>query len=163
MKFFGKAFGAAAVAATIAAAAPVAVNAATIDLRTFSPGAKTNLTKTFTYVAPAAGKLSVYLSSVQTGPQTNVDFSSAKLNGTSLTTDSTGISELRSLLAIPVTAGESFNLLVTSTSQKLGSYSVSFVFAVPEPATWALMILGFGAVAYSMRRRVATNGKLALA
>jgi len=25
--------------------------------------------------------------------------------------------------------------------------------AVPEPATWALMILGFGAVGYSMRRR----------
>lgn len=27
--------------------------------------------------------------------------------------------------------------------------------AVPEPATWALMILGFGAVGYAMRRRKA--------
>jgi hypothetical protein len=28
--------------------------------------------------------------------------------------------------------------------------------AVPEPATWALMLMGFGAVGYSMRRRGAT-------
>jgi hypothetical protein len=28
--------------------------------------------------------------------------------------------------------------------------------AVPEPATWAMMLLGFGAVGYSMRRRKAT-------
>lgn len=39
-----------------------------------------------------------------------------------------------------------------------GSFSravltVSRVAAVPEPATWAMMILGFGAVGYAMRRR----------
>ena len=36
-----------------------------------------------------------------------------------------------------------------------GSYTgnVTFKSAVPEPATWALMILGFGVVGYAMRRR----------
>ena len=33
--------------------------------------------------------------------------------------------------------------------------------AVPEPATWALMILGFGAVGGAMRRRPATRSALA--
>jgi hypothetical protein len=28
--------------------------------------------------------------------------------------------------------------------------------AVPEPTTWAMMLIGFGAVGYSMRRRSTT-------
>lgn len=35
------------------------------------------------------------------------------------------------------------------------------VSAVPEPATWAMMILGFGMVGYSMRRRVSFTPTLA--
>lgn len=31
--------------------------------------------------------------------------------------------------------------------------SISTVAAVPEPGTWALMLFGFGAIGYSMRRR----------
>ena len=31
--------------------------------------------------------------------------------------------------------------------------NVAFLAAVPEPSTWAMMLLGFGAVGYSMRRR----------
>ena len=34
-----------------------------------------------------------------------------------------------------------------------GNFRVSALTAVPEPATWALMILGFGAVGGAMRRR----------
>ncbi|WP_114226517.1 MULTISPECIES: PEPxxWA-CTERM sorting domain-containing protein [Sphingomonas] len=37
------------------------------------------------------------------------------------------------------------------------------VAAVPEPGTWALMILGFGAVGYGMRRRRATTTSVAFA
>jgi hypothetical protein len=29
--------------------------------------------------------------------------------------------------------------------------------AVPEPATWAMMLLGFGAIGFSMRRRRAAD------
>jgi hypothetical protein len=43
------------------------------------------------------------------------------------------------------------NGLVTRFSQ---------VEAVPEPATWAMMLLGFGAMGFSLRRRRPTTGKL---
>jgi PEP-CTERM motif len=34
-----------------------------------------------------------------------------------------------------------------------GFASITRVAAVPEPSTWAMMLIGFGAVGYSMRRR----------
>jgi hypothetical protein len=184
MNLTGKAFGAA-IAASIAIAAPAAADATTITVISVTPGAKTNYTKTLTYtvptVLPVGTVLSVYLSSIQTGPNTDVNFASATLKGTTsaivkgkvktttvyaltaLSTVSTGVTELRELLRLPVVAGETFSLAVKSSSQKLGSYTVSFVLGVPEPATWGLMIMGFGAVAYAMRRRVAKTGVLAAA
>lgn len=42
-----------------------------------------------------------------------------------------------------------------------GSYSVrvsyNFTANVPEPATWAMMLVGFAAIGFAMRRRVATG------
>jgi len=194
MNFTGKVFGAA-LAASIAAAAPSAADATTITKVNVVPGAHTNYLKTLTYTVPSVlpkgvtSYLSVYLSSVQTGKNTNVDFSKTALTGTEVVTTktivkgktvtttktvtsyaatplkivSTGVSELRETLRIPVIAGEKFSLAVTSTSQSVGLYTAQFVLGVPEPATWGLMILGFGAVAYSMRRRVAKTGRLAIA
>jgi hypothetical protein len=34
---------------------------------------------------------------------------------------------------------------------------------VPEPATWAMMMLGFGGVGYSMRRRSNVSARICLA
>lgn len=42
---------------------------------------------------------------------------------------------------------------------KLRTLTVSDVAAVPEPASWALMIVGFGAVGFSLRRRGARSAK----
>lgn len=45
-------------------------------------------------------------------------------------------------------------LVINGNSQGGGSYTANVTFAaVPEPATWALMILGFGVVGYALRRR----------
>ena len=52
------------------------------------------------------------------------------------------------------------------TGFTFGSSQNSFEFdnigvmsAVPEPATWALLLLGFGMIGYGMRRRKAQNGQ----
>jgi hypothetical protein len=42
-----------------------------------------------------------------------------------------------------------------------GSAVGSAVPAVPEPATWAMMLLGFGAIGFSMRRRRSSGVALA--
>jgi PEP-CTERM motif-containing protein len=44
----------------------------------------------------------------------------------------------------------SINLSSTQNAFEIDSISVA---SVPEPATWAMMLIGFGAVGYSMRRR----------
>ena len=46
----------------------------------------------------------------------------------------------------------------SGTSDSLGGYIDNITLnSVPEPGTWALLILGFGAIGYSMRRR---NGEV---
>jgi hypothetical protein len=52
------------------------------------------------------------------------------------------------------TLGNSVSQFSTTPGGDPNDYSGSFAFtAVPEPGTWAMMLLGFGAVGYSMRRR----------
>jgi hypothetical protein len=41
------------------------------------------------------------------------------------------------------------------------SLTISAAAAVPEPGTWAMMLLGFGAIALTVRRRIATIPQLA--
>jgi len=157
MKFNQKLLAVAA-AASFAAVAPVAADAATIHTTTTTaPGKKTNFLSTITYVPSFSGLLDVYLRATETGPETKVTIKSAKLNGVDLGVVSSGSTVLQQLLSVPVNAGDLLALKVVSTTDKHGFYTTEFVLtgAVPEAATWALMVLGFGAVAYSMRRRVA--------
>jgi hypothetical protein len=42
---------------------------------------------------------------------------------------------------------------VGGTAQYNGSVALTAASAVPEPATWAMMLFGFGAIGYSMRSR----------
>jgi len=54
--------------------------------------------------------------------------------------------------------GQGGYLLVANQAQFEGTFSISQVAAnVPEPSTWAMMILGFGAVGLGMRRRKQTG------
>ena len=43
-----------------------------------------------------------------------------------------------------------------------GITGITAVAAVPEPATWAMMLIGFGAVGYSMRKRQVRKPALAV-
>lgn len=49
------------------------------------------------------------------------------------------------------------NLMTQFASGRLSPTSVSVQVGVPEPATWGLMIAGFGLVGVTMRRRTATT------
>ena len=67
--------------------------------------------------------------------------------------------EVRAINDLAVGAG-TYRLTINGTSPGAnGSYGGSLAFraasAVPEPATWAMMLIGFGAVGYSLRRRSA--------
>lgn len=65
----------------------------------------------------------------------------------------------------PVTlAAGTYTVRIRSFSGPNGQYSGTLSLgAVPEPATWAFMILGFGLVGGSLRhRKVAAKGRLAL-
>ena len=47
------------------------------------------------------------------------------------------------------------------TSSFVSATSAGVVAAVPEPATWAMMLIGFGAIGFAMRRRRSADLRLA--
>jgi hypothetical protein len=163
------------VAAAIAAAAipATSASAATIVIDTSVPAggfANDNVTcsgavpcsfsDSGSFVTPAGfNSVSLTISSAIAGGNaaTNLDFATVLFNGVSFAIGSTGEAEFRSLLNQSLVAGATNNLVVTGTTGGNASYrgTLSFanVAAVPEPGTWAMMLLGFGAIGFSMRRR----------
>lgn len=65
---------------------------------------------------------------------------------------------------ITANAGSVLRFAASGTSDGLGGYVDNISLAgVPEPATWALMILGMGAVGGAMRRRQSVSAKVRFA
>lgn len=119
-----------------------------------TPGSGTFL-DTFLFQVPQAGRVTVSLFSQQTGgPRTNVNFvaNGVKFNGQNLSVISRGVIELQELVNQTVNAGVS-TLSIRGASGPLGSYTGSISYAIPEPAMWALMILGFGFTGAALRSK----------
>ena len=172
-----KLFVGAALAVSMLAAAPAANAAQYIKLT--APAADGSITgvfgdtavagggfsHVFDFVFPVNGAGGATISSILTlgAPSTNINFTSVKLNGVELDLVSNGNVEFRSLFNLPITAGAQ-KLEVFGWSGGNGSYSGTLTFgsAVPEPATWAMMIIGFtgAGVAIRTQRR---KGALAIA
>ena len=119
-------------------------------------GASQLFTHTFTFNFPSAGVSSSSLSTVLTILGTNINFASVTLNGHAFNMSPNGDFESGSLINLPVQAGLQ-TLKVTGTSDGNGSYGGNLSFApsaaVPEPATWAMMIIGFTGAGVAIRRR----------
>ncbi len=171
VKRMNKAMMALAMTAAVVAVAPAAQAAPVITMSPAAPdgsfsGAFSNsgiaagaFSDVFNFLVPSGGTVASTISSIFTTNQlNNVSFTSVALNGTEYTIGSTGAVEFRFLPSLGVLTGRQV-LSVNGNSGGNGSYAGTLAFtaaatpAVPEPATWALMLMGFGAVGYSMRRR----------
>ena len=68
-----------------------------------------------------------------------------------------GANEFWSANNVPITGGALNTIVVSGLSRGMGSYGGNLTFtpttAVPEPATWAMMLLGFAGIGWQLRRR----------
>lgn len=112
-----------------------------------------------------------YLLSFYYSPRPNVPISSngidVLLNGTSIFNISGAGAgnttwSLQNVFLTTTAANASLRFSAIGTQDSLGGYldDIRLVSAVPEPATWAMMLLGFGGIGFAMRRRRSSNGRL---
>jgi hypothetical protein len=120
-----------------------------------------DFTRTFTFDVPAGFTLTslTISSAATTDPATNLDFAEVTFNGTDFVTVETGASEFRRLLNQPVMMTGN-TIFVRGTSGADSSFSGTITLAntgtggaIPEPATWAMMLMGFGAAGAAVRGR----------
>ena len=128
-------------------------------------GTNSPFTETVSWVNDLAGIYAITLSTVATrvnGP-TDVDITAAFVTGTGIGSPlnlapnpfNTDLIENYSLAGQALGAG-TYMLTVQGTRGASGSFGGNVAFeaaAVPEPATWAMMLFGFGAIGWQLRRR----------
>ena len=110
-----------------------------------------NFTSTFTFTTPTAGTASA---SLEKTSLSGINFTSAFLNGTpfTFTSLSFGTRSAQFGSSGPITVGAGLQTItVSGTGSGSFSGSVGFISGIPEPATWAMMISGFGMIGGAMR------------
>ncbi|MCU6454134.1 FxDxF family PEP-CTERM protein [Sphingomonas sp. A2-49] len=115
-------------------------------------------TFTFTLGANGFGSGTVSTSSSMLQSSTDLDFTSVLINGSlaNLTKTDGGLFEVAFANMVPITALQLNTLTVNYVSRGAGAYGGQLTFipsatAVPEPAAWAMMILGMGVVGFALR------------
>jgi hypothetical protein len=76
--------------------------------------------------------------------------------GSTLVAQVTGTGNALTLNTGLLTAGQTYRFTYTGNLAVAGNISGNATFtaaAVPEPATWAMMLVGFGGIGFAMRRR----------
>jgi len=114
-------------------------------------------TDTITFEPSVTGWTNGSLITISTGPVTNIDFTSASINGLSFTFNSTpGGGEYG--FTIPGFLTGPLVMTVMGTAGANASYGGTLnVSAVPEPETWAMMLGGLGLMGFMARRRKKTE------
>lgn len=120
-------------------------------------------TDTFTFTLPTngIGSGSVTTSATGFGNATDLDFTSVTINGTAASlmfTDPTRLGESAFAFNVPITGGILNTLSVSYVSRGAGSYGGNLSFtpltaAVPETATWLMMLAGFAMIGAGVRYR----------
>jgi hypothetical protein len=110
-------------------------------------------TDTITFQPSVTGWTNGSLVTISTGPVTNIDFTSASINGLTFAFNSTpGGGEYG--FTLPGFLTGPLVLTVMGTAGANASYGGTLnVSAVPEPETWAMMLGGLGLVGFMARRR----------
>ncbi len=120
-------------------------------------------TNVFTFNVTSRGVVASDFSNAATGngASSDIDFTSATLTGNGMTTSYTkllgepaALTELWGFTPFEIAAG-TYTLTISGVSfGNKATFAGNFnVAAVPEPATWAMMIGGIGMVGGAMRRR----------
>ena len=128
-------------------------------------GTSNPFTETLVWTNTLAGSYGITLSTTASsaGASNDVDIMSALLTGTGIvspislsTLFNNDVIESYALAGLNLGAG-TYTLTVTGSRGTTGAFGGNVSFnqtpGVPEPATWAMMLLGFGAVGFAMRRR----------
>jgi len=114
------------------------------------------LTDHFLFDTTQSGYVSAFVGSFALSPTLDVVLKSVLFDDKPITKVSTGAQELWTLDQTPVGVGRHTIKVSGYYGQKGGAYAGTFNFstsALPEPATWAMMIIGFGMAGAAMRRR----------
>ena len=117
-----------------------------------------NFSVNFAFAAPVGFALqSADITSTYTTLNQNIDFSSVLLNGFAFNLSPHGQTEGGNLLNQALLANNMLTVNgvagTTAGADAAFSGTLSFARAVPEPATWAMMLIGFGAAGVSLRRK----------
>lgn len=123
---------------------------------TFSTSHAGAFSDTWTFEFLPAGFIDASIINIAFSPAANIDFTSVTLNGVSLSIDN-GDPLARAYTPNQIfSAGGLNTLTIAGIAGASASYSGTInytVSAVPEPATWGMMIAGFGIAGYALRRR----------
>lgn len=107
------------------------------------------------------GSGSISTSTSLIGSSTDLDILSVTVNGLAAarTTLGNGAGEFFSIGDVPILSGALNSIVVTGFSRGNGSYggNATFTPAIPEPTTWAIMMIGIAGIGFGLRRQRRTT------
>lgn len=131
-------------------------NVSCIGSFSISPVAAGNFTQGFTFSLPLDGKFGGSITTEFVVPSQDIDFISIVIDGLYTYTKNALVLEPQERWSIAnlTLAGGPHRIDITGTSAGSASYGGTVTFAaVPEPATWGMLILGFGLIGGALRSR----------
>ncbi|RVT90166.1 FxDxF family PEP-CTERM protein [Sphingomonas crocodyli] len=121
-----------------------------------------DFTDTYTFVLdfPGIGNASVITTTTLAQGPTDLDILSLRFNDIVATPVAVGTNEYAFTQGVQIVPGATNRIVIQGMSRGNGSYAGTLTVrssAAPEPTTWAMMLIGFGAVGLLVRRSQQRN------